>query len=68
MGTSLKTFRVGTEIYDSSCTGERDIKEKIFNDNPFPNVIKGRPSIDTSIKDSSKTLTLNHEDTLKSSR
>ena len=47
---------------------ERDIKEKIFNDNPFPNDIKGRPSIDTSIKDSSKTLTLNHEDTLKSSR
>lgn len=67
MGTSLKTFRVGTEIYDSSSTGKRYKGKKIFNDNPFPNDIKGRPSIDTYIKDSSKTLTLNHEDDLKSS-
>ena len=52
---------------------ERDIKEKIFSENPVPSNIKGRPGINginTCIKEllieNKKTQTLNHEDSLRS--
>ena len=69
MGASLRVLTVRKEI--ATCLiKERDIKKKIFRENPVPNTITGTPSIGTYIKEllieNKKTLTLNHEDGLKS--